>query len=90
MEASKDFVNCYVELPRQKKEADNAGMMSSSLTVQFFTPGLRRLRVVDNPDETKLMGAYRTMLSYYEKLEEDERMQAPKKVNWPRSSGGGY
>jgi hypothetical protein len=88
VEASKDFVNCYVELPRQKSEADGTGMMSSSLTVQYFTPGLRRLRVVDSPDQAKLMKSYSDMLAYYEKLSDEERRQEPRKANWPKANGG--
>lgn len=90
VESSKDFVNCYIELPRQTKEANSAGLMSSSLTVQFFTPGQRRLRVVDNPDHAKLAKSFKDIQAYYESLSEEERHKAPKKVNWPKSRGGGY
>ncbi len=90
VEASKDYVNCYVELPRQKKEADGTGIMSSSLTVQFFTPGLRRMRVVDNPDLAKLVKSFADITAYYEKLGAKEKIQPPRQANWPKKSGRGY
>lgn len=79
VEASKDFVNCYVELPRLKDDANAHGMMTSSLTVQFFLPGMRRLRVVDNPDLAKLLKSYDQMMAFIETLTDEEMMQAPRK-----------
>jgi hypothetical protein len=85
VEASKDFVNCYVELPRQQREAFDAGLMTSSLTVQFFLPGGRRMRVVSNPDDEKLLKNYDDIKAYVAKLDEDEIYQERHKVNTTRS-----
>lgn len=87
VEASKDFVNCYVELPRLHNDAYNHGMMTSSLTVQFFLPGMRRVRVVDNPDEAKLIQSYREILSYIDKLDPEALLAEPKKSVVPSRSG---
>ena len=87
VEASKDFVNCYVELPRLKREATGAGMTSASLTVQFFLPGMRRLRVVDNPDLAKLMKSYEQMTAYIETLTDDQMMAEPRQ-GWAPNPGG--
>jgi len=54
-------------------------MMTSSLTVQFFLPGMRRLRVVDNPDLAKLLKSYDQMMAFIETLTDEEMMQAPRK-----------
>jgi len=87
VEASKDFVNCYVELPRLKQEANGAGMMAASLTVQFFLPGMKRMRVVDNPDLAKLMQSYEQMGAYVAKLTDEERMSPPRQ-GWAKNPGG--
>ncbi|MCB1161543.1 MAG: hypothetical protein R3C71_01225 [Candidatus Krumholzibacteriia bacterium] len=85
VEASKDFVNCYVELPRQRREAMDAGLMTSSLTVQFFLPGGRRLRVVTSPDDEKLLKSYADIKAYVADLAEDELYQEPRRMSTSRS-----
>lgn len=86
--ASQDFVNCYVELPRQQREATDAGLMASQLTVQFFLPGMRRLRVVDNPDEKTLLRNYTEMKAYVDKLDDEAKFAEPRAGF--SSSRGGY
>jgi hypothetical protein len=86
--ASQDFVNCYVELPIQQREATEHGLMASQLTVQFFLPGMRRLRVVDSPDEKKLLQNYAEMKAYVDKLSDADKFAAPRQGFAP--SQGGY
>jgi hypothetical protein len=85
--ASQDFVNCYVELPRQQREATEHGLMASQLTVQFFLPGMRRLRVVDNPDEQKLLQSYAEMKAYCAKLDDAAKFAEPRQGFAPSQSG---
>lgn len=88
VEASKDFVNCYVELPLLSRDATANGLMASSLTVQFFLPGGRRLRVLDSPDLAKLMESYGQMNKYIGGLDEETLMAEPRRGFRP--SRGGY
>jgi hypothetical protein len=85
--ASQDFVNCYVELPLLQREATKHGLMASQLTVQFFLPGMRRMRVVDNPDEKKLLQSYAEMKAYVDKLDEAAKFAAPRQGFVPSQSG---
>ncbi len=74
VEASRDFINVYVELPRLSKRATSLGMMNSNLTVQFFLPSMRRLRVLDNAEKENLLETYGLMLDYVESLTIEERL----------------
>lgn len=85
--ASQDFVNCYVELPRQGREATEHGLMASQLTVQFFLPGMRRLRVVDNPDEKKLLLNYAEIKAHCAKLDDAAKFAEPTQGFAPSQSG---
>ncbi|MCP4549131.1 MAG: hypothetical protein GY835_21980 [bacterium] len=76
---SQEFVNVYVTIPNDHQKAFPLGIMESSLTVQFFTPGLRRLRVVSSPDEDVLLDSYHTILEYSETLSREELMQIKKR-----------
>lgn len=85
--ASRDFVNCYIELPRQTHEAAEVGIMTSQLTVQFFLPGMRRLRVAEIADEKSLLRQYEEMKAYCAKLSDDEKLAAPRSGITPSQSG---
>jgi len=74
VEASRNFINVYIELPRQAKRATQLGMMNSNLTVQFFLPSMRRLRVLDNAEKENLIETYGLMLNYVESLSIEERL----------------
>jgi len=74
VEKSRNFVNVYVELPRYAERVNALGMMNSSLTVQFFLPSMRRLRVLDDADADNLLGTYDEILAYWSKLTEKERL----------------
>ena len=79
VEASQDFINVYIELPRQHREAATLGIMKSGKTVQFFLPGLRRLRVVDSPEKEELLLVYDMMLTYIGKLNDEALMKPPRR-----------
>ncbi len=83
--ASQQFVNLYIELPRQQKEAAQIGAMVSGRTVQFFLPGMRRLRVVDTPDHEELLETYELILGYISRLSKEELMTPPQKKQLPSS-----
>ncbi|MBM4118511.1 hypothetical protein FJ251_12395 [bacterium] len=85
--ASRDFVNCYVELPRQAREASDSGLTASQLTVQFFLPGMRRLRVTDLSDEKTLLGSFAEMKAYCGKLSDAEKMAEPRRGIAPTQRG---
>lgn len=87
VKASQDFVNCYVELPRQQREASEHGLMASQLTVQFFLPGMRRLRVVSDPDEKTLLASYAEMKAYCDKLDPAAKFAEPRRGLAPSQSG---
>ncbi|MBC8366050.1 hypothetical protein H8E52_01435 [bacterium] len=74
VEQSRKFINVYVELPRQQRQASQLGMMNASLTVQFFLPSMRRLRVLDDAEKDNLLETYRLMLNYVENLSFEERL----------------
>jgi len=82
--ASLDFVNVYVEIPKEHKRCLQMGIMESSLTVQFFLPGLRRLRVVDDPDRELLLETYGIIRDYVAGLTEEEMMKAPRRPSITR------
>lgn len=85
--ASRDFVNCYIELPRQTREATASGIMTSQLTVQFFLPGMRRLRVAELRDEQSLLRNFAEMKSYCAKLSDAEKLAEPRGGFTPSQSG---
>jgi hypothetical protein len=74
VEASREYINVYVELPRLSKRVSRLGMMNSNLTVQFFLPSMRRLRVLDNAEKDNLLETYSLMLDYVESLSIEERL----------------
>lgn len=85
--ASRDFVNCYIELPRQAREASENGIMASQLTVQFFLPGMRRLRVAELGDEKTLLRNYAEMKAYCAKLSDVEKLAEPRGGFTPSQRG---
>ncbi|MBN2170721.1 MAG: hypothetical protein JW819_05315 [Candidatus Krumholzibacteriota bacterium] len=77
--ASRDFINVYVEIPKEHRRCLQMGIMESSLTVQFFLPGLRRLRVVDDPDRALLLETYGIIRDYAAGLTDEQMMEAPRR-----------
>ncbi len=86
VEASQDFINVYVELPRQATTVNQLGMMNSNLTAQFFLPSMRRMRVLDNADVESLLTTYPLMLDYWESLTLEERLNRELELKKSRSA----
>jgi hypothetical protein len=78
IEKSRNFVNVYVHYPYKKDRIAELGMMTSASTVQFLLPGLRRLRVLTDPDSQKLLETFDLMLDYISKLSPEELIERPK------------
>ncbi len=74
---SRDFINVYVTYPYNKKRISEMRLMTSSQTVQFMLPGLRRLRVISAPSKDKLIEGYELILKYIGGLSEDELLKRP-------------
>ncbi len=85
VEKSRQFVNVYVELPRLASRLASYGMMNSSLTVQFFLPSMRRLRVLDNATVETVLTTYDEMLKYWGSLTKEERLSRELELEKSRS-----
>ena len=71
VEKSHGFVNVYIETPKRIKEIIPYGISGESLTAQFFTPGMRRLRMLSGVEKESLLEVYDLILNYVEKMDEE-------------------
>lgn len=74
IEKSRHFVNVYIEIPRDNPLLLPLGIMSESLSVQFFTPGMRRIRALSGVRLDNLLLTYDLIIKHVETLSE-ENMQ---------------
>ena len=74
IEKSRHFVNVYIEIPRDNNLLLPLGIMSESMSVQFFTPGMRRMRALSGVRLDNLLLTYDLIIKHVETLSE-ENMQ---------------
>ena len=77
VERSWNFINVYVDKKRDARRINTLRMMSTSRSVQFYLPGLRRLRAAEIRKNGDLVEAYDTILEHVQTLTEAELMEPP-------------
>ncbi|MDP6796909.1 MAG: hypothetical protein QGG33_03705, partial [Candidatus Krumholzibacteria bacterium] len=87
---SRKFINVYVEVPKMRPRLSKLGISNSNLTVQFFLPGMRRLRVLDDAEKENLSHTYDLIFEKYHSLSPEERMKPPRPPKQFRMSPNQY
>jgi len=85
VEASRNFVNVFVDMAKEGQKVNALGMMHTSLTVQIFLPSLRRLRVIVDAEAEDVLKAFDATMAYCETLSFEERLSKELELKKSRS-----